>query len=278
MAHGGDDEWNGAVTAAVDPIRRVMPTAVAFGMADPATLEAALDSLEDLGVERVAVVRMFLSGASFIAQTEYLLGLSDEQPAFFIPGHVAAHGGPAADPDPLDHPFGLVTHEHGIVDSDQVGAIVAERAFAISTDPEQESVLLLAHGMGSEELNDQLVAALADFEALIGARPFAAIRSATLREDWAEARAVAEEEIRTFVRGENDRGKRVIVVPVRLSGFGPYAEVLEGLDYVAAESLLPDERVTDWIAQVACELLCAHGWPSPLMAMMQVDRDLLRAN
>ncbi|GEM_PF-2874250 len=40
----------------------------------------------------------------------------------------------------------------------------------------------------------------------------------------------------------------MLVIPFRLHGFGPYAEVLEGLDYRSdGMGFLPDSRITDWI-------------------------------
>ena len=45
MAHGGDGEWNQAVVDAVEPLRAPLPTALAFGMADPTSLAAGVDSL-----------------------------------------------------------------------------------------------------------------------------------------------------------------------------------------------------------------------------------------
>src|SRR5687768_10427420 len=72
MAHGGTPEWDAAIAEATAPLANQVPTAIAYGMADPATLAHALDSLSSEGVERVAVVRMFISGDSFIQQTEYL--------------------------------------------------------------------------------------------------------------------------------------------------------------------------------------------------------------
>ena len=98
MAHGGSDEWNTSVAAALEPLRDELPLALAFGMADRATLEAGLDSLRERGLTRIAVVRMFLSGASFRQQTDYLLGLSDQPPHMYMhhgpEGHVMipAHG------------------------------------------------------------------------------------------------------------------------------------------------------------------------------------------
>lgn len=56
-------------------------------------------------------------------------------------------------------------------------------------------------------------------------------------------------------------GERVIVVPFRLSGFGPYAEVLEGLEYEAdGRGLLPHPQLSEWIRQSAAQAACDAGW------------------
>jgi hypothetical protein len=93
---------------------------------------------------------------------------------------------------------------------------------------------------------------------------FKEAHSATLREDWPEARVLAEAEIRAWVESRTARGDRVIVVPFRLFGFGGYAEVLDGLTYTAADGLLPHELVTDWITESATDLFCAEGIANPL--------------
>src|SRR5688500_17876784 len=114
MAHGGTPEWDTAIAASAADLPEGMPTAIAYGMADPATLAQALDSLRSIGVERVAVVRMFVSGASFLPQTEYLLGLSAEPPAFFMPSHGSHAGGrgaaAAGPPQPIAHGLEVATH------------------------------------------------------------------------------------------------------------------------------------------------------------------------
>ena len=71
MAHGGQPEWDQAVVDAVLPLKQRIPIALALGMADPVTLQAGLDSLEAQGAESVAVVRLFLSGESFLHDTEF---------------------------------------------------------------------------------------------------------------------------------------------------------------------------------------------------------------
>ena len=90
MAHGGDAEWNEAVEATIAPLREHQPVAIAFGMARPSTMDAAVRSLEGQGVEEIAVVRMFISGDSFLERTEQILGLRE------LPEPHEPHAMPAA--------------------------------------------------------------------------------------------------------------------------------------------------------------------------------------
>ena len=81
---------------------------------------------------------------------------------------------------------------------------------------------------------------------------FIDIRCETLREDWPGRRAEAEKRINEFVQSHNDEGTRVIVVPFRVAGFGPYREVLAGLSYIADEQgFCPHPNMTTWIDQTA---------------------------
>ena len=258
MAHGGDADWNRSVIEAVEPLQTLVPTAVAFGMADPLSLDQGLRELRTAGTDRVVVVRMFLSGESFAAQTNYLLGLTDSPPEnFVLMGEARALG---AEPSPISHGLVVATHDFGIMRSPEAAKIVAHRARQLSTEPGQESVLLVAHGMGDEAANDRVLESMRAAAAETASAGFADIRVATLREDWMEKRSTAENDIRRYVRAQTAIGRRVIVVPYRLSGFGPYAEVLDGTSYVAAEGLLPHPRLSDWVTRTAAEVMCIEGW------------------
>ncbi|MDP2955319.1 MAG: hypothetical protein Q8N53_02760 [Longimicrobiales bacterium] len=256
MAHGGSPEWNAAVGDAVAPLRGRLPTALALGMADPATLRSSLDSLRARGVQRVAVVRLFMSGASFRHQTEYLLGLRDDPPAEPLLHHGrGGHGGLL----PLSHGMEIALSTQGLGESEVGGEILVDRARRLSRDAARESVILVAHGMGDEEENDQVLDYMRRTTEALGRMGFRGVHAATLREDWPEARVRAEKEIRGWVAQSSARGERTLVVPYRLSGFGPYAEVLGGLDYTPAEGLLPHPLVTRWIEEEALRLLCTEG-------------------
>lgn len=93
MAHGGLPEWDRAVVDAVRPLKATVPTALALGMADPTTMQAALDSLQAAGAKHVAVVRLFLSGESFLHDTEFYLGLRDDAPEVTMAMMMAQMGG-----------------------------------------------------------------------------------------------------------------------------------------------------------------------------------------
>lgn len=76
-----------------------------------------------------------------------------------------------------------------------------------------------------------------------------------MREDWPQKRELAEQRIRAFVERARLEGGTAIVVPFRVHGFGPYASVLDGLNYVSdGQGLIPHDNVTQWIAEQIEEL------------------------
>ncbi|HMB90009.1 MAG TPA: hypothetical protein VKP65_04125 [Rhodothermales bacterium] len=258
MAHGGSEAWDAAVETAVAPLRADMPTALAFGMADPTTLQAAVTDLEKQEVECIAVVRLFASAQSFLHQTEYLLGLREEQPRFFI-SHGAHHqnDGKPATPSPIPVKATIKLSQKGLLDAPEMGTILADRALEMSNRSGNESVLILAHGPGDDAENEawlRKLNGLADSVRATGL--FTAVEVHTLREDWPEKRAIAEQRIRAFVKKGSKHDGRVLVIPFRLFGFGPYEKVLEGLPYEATGTgLLPSTKITEWIRSQAQEII-----------------------
>lgn len=239
MAHGGSDDWNQAVLDAVEPLRAEVPVSVAFGMANPHTLQASVSELEELGVTRIEVVRLFISGDSFLETTEYVFGIRDEKP----------EGQFMHEPHPIQINVPVQLSSKGLMDVTRLGGILADRTEAISRNPASESVLIIGHGPGSDEENERWMArmdAMADSVRQLGA--FNTVQVTTLREDWTGKREAAEADIRSFMDAQAEAGHNVLVIPFRLRGFGPYAEVLEGYTYEADHNgFLPDARITEWI-------------------------------
>lgn len=263
MAHGGTDEWNAAVEAAVEPISDAMPTAIAFGMADPKTLNEAVVDLESQSVACIAVVRLFASAKSFLHQTEYLLGLRGDPPAFFISHNEHGHHGPSKEtPAPISSDTKIAISQEGLLDAPEMGSVLSQRALELSSSSGKESVLIIAHGPGDDAENAEWLSKLNMLaDSVRVTRQFETVEVHTLREDWDEKRAGAETQIRAFVETSIDQGKKVLVIPFRLYGFGPYAEVLEGLTYTSdGIGLLPSRLVTDWIEHQSQLVMQNAGW------------------
>ena len=259
MAHGGSEDWNRAVRAAVTPLESHYPIDLAFGMADPNTLQESVERLEKRGAHRIAVVRLFVSGESFKERTAQILGIeSGAPPRPMKAGHTMHEGHDNSG----EHNMALwrissaaafAMSDDGLLDAPEMGAVLAERAAALSRHPEVEDVLILAHGPGDDAENARWLAKLnARAEAVRRSKPFRRVSVETLREDWPEQRVDAERRIRAFVeRARAERGT-AIVLPFRVQGFGPYAEVLKPLEYVSdGVGLLPDPKVAGWIEHQA---------------------------
>lgn len=293
MAHGGDSEWDQEVKTTVAPLQTEYPTEIAFGMAVPSSLETAAQKLEARGVERIVVVRMFVSGDSFLEATEYILGQRERPPAGGHEQH-SAHDQKESNHDHAHHePESILTaagtaggtkgtskaeehsHHHmepprriranakfvlsrqGVAESPLIDQILVDRARSLSNDPSKESVLILGHGPGDDAENQRWLAAMQQrAQRLREIGEFRNIRCETLREDWPDKRAEAEKRIRQFVNDGNKNGGRVIVVPFRVAGFGPYKEVLADLDYVAdGRGFCPHPNMTRWLNETAKEMI-----------------------
>ena len=261
MAHGGGADWNKQVDASIDGLRDRLPVSLAFGMANPETLQASLDSLRNHGASTVAVVRLFISGDSFLHQTEFLFGLRSDPPEQAIMGHHLMDGSHLK---PLKTDSRILLDRQGMAGSSEAARILLARANESASSPEDTGVMIIAHGMGSEDDNNRLLDAMQDAAEALRSADYGEVHIAALREDWAEPRAEAEQHIRTMVAEMGARRDHVVVIPYRISGFGPYGDVLDGLDYAPTDGLLPHHLVTEWIASRATANFCLAGLASPL--------------
>jgi sirohydrochlorin ferrochelatase len=268
LAHGGAAQWNERVNAVAQFADRSQPTEVAFGMASRASIQSAIDKLMARGVTEIVAVPLFVSShSSVITSTEYLLGLRPDAPkdlAIFAKMNHGSHDAPAA----VDHS----AHGAPIVDPAApitttlkirmtpalnrhplVGAIVADRAKSISRTPEQEAVILVAHGPVPDEdnrrwLEDMVVLA----EQTRASAPYASVDYLTVRDDAGPAmREAATKELREKVEAQLALGRRVLIVP-HLVSFGGIEQGLrkrlEGLEYTMTEqALMPDDRIAQWV-------------------------------
>lgn len=252
MAHGGDAAWNRDVEAVAAPLRDKGPVEIAFGMARTSTLEAAVRRLEERGVSRIAVVRMFISGDSFLKTTEQILGLRELPPQ----SHAHAHGatnGHMEPPRRIETSASFALSRQGVGGSPLIDDILLDRVRALSTNPAQESVLILAHGPGDEAENQRWLANMRlRAQRIYEIGPFRHVECETLREDWPARRVEATRHIRGYIEEGSKMGGRVIVIPFRVAGFGPYEKVLEGLTYTSdGRGFCPHPNMTRWIEATA---------------------------
>jgi sirohydrochlorin ferrochelatase len=261
LAHGGSGSWNDAVLKLAAKVRATYPTEVAFGMATRRAVQDGVDRLAAVGVKDIVAVPLFVSShSSVIASTEYLLGLRKDMP---VDLKVFAN---------MDHSHGAFasTHKH---DSDGttpvksllpvrmtpalnhhrlVEDILVDRAASISNDPENEVVIVVAHGPNPEDDNRKW---LADMKLLTtrmkGKTRYQRIDYLTIRDDAPEPIASqAKEEFRKLVSTAKAEGKTALVVPLLMSYGGIEGRLkkrLDGLDYrMPAQGLLPDDRLVEW--------------------------------
>ncbi len=266
MAHGGGPEWNQTVLDAVAPLRNQAPVEVAFGMADACSLQEGVRKLEAQGARRIGVVRLFISGESWYEETEKILGLRDGAPPAAADacggGEHAGHGGHGGHGGHsmaffrIDSRASFALSKQGLSEAPEIDSILVDRARTLARSPEKENVLILAHGPGDDGENQRWIASIEARAAEIReSLPFHEVKVMTLREDWPEKRQEAEQRVVEYVARARKEGRKAIVIPFRLSGFGPYAEVLAGQEYVADQrGLLPHVNITRWIERQAEEL------------------------
>ncbi|MCC7010463.1 MAG: hypothetical protein IT184_16760 [Acidobacteria bacterium] len=268
LAHGGSPAWNEMVGALAGTVNERRPIEVAFGMADRANIQGAVDRLVRRGVGRIVAVPLFVSSHSSVFESsEFLLGARAEAPADLAKfaamhhgpaGDMAAHAG-HADPNatrPVVSPVPIrvaTALDHSPVVAD----ILTARARAISERPESEVVMVVAHGPVGDAENDLW---LRDMEILAGtirqAAPFAGVEVMTVRDDAPPAvRDAATAELRQRVTRSIGEGRRVLIVPLVLAFGGIENGIrkrLEGLDYrMSTQGLLPDDRLSRWVLDSA---------------------------
>jgi len=253
MAHGGPRHWNESVLSAAGSLKDKYRVEGAFGMADAASIQEGVRKLEAQGARRIGVVRLFVSGESWYQRTEQILGLASGAPPRPAGAHSDGHGGHGMEFWRVDSGASFALSREGLAESPRMDAVLVERARTLSRDAAREDVLILAHGPADDAENRRWIEYLeARAGAVRAALPFRRVAVQTLREDWPDSRKAAEARIREFVNQASEGGGTAIVVPFRVQGFGPYARVLEGLQYRSdGAGLLPHPNVVEWIDEKA---------------------------
>lgn len=269
LAHGSNDTtWNNTIHRVVAPIKKEYKVEVAFGMANSMTMQAGIDKLETAGINEIVVVPLFVSSYSpIIRQNEYLLGLRDKLADKPMPIMHGMHGGGKMRMefpetlDQLDFSADIILTKP-LDDHPLVVEIIMDRIKSVSTNPEKETILLVAHGPNSDADNKSWVKTIENIgnqieqKYSVKGESFKDIISLTVRDDAdPEVYEAAKQEFRSYV-SEADKNGEAIVIPILLSKGGVearYLNRLEGLDYTwSGETILPHKNITQFI-QVSIE-------------------------
>ncbi|OFV90542.1 MAG: hypothetical protein A3H95_13600 [Acidobacteria bacterium RIFCSPLOWO2_02_FULL_64_15] len=242
IAHGAGPAWNAPVESAVETVRRTTPAEVGYLMGSGSKPQQAYDRLVQAGATRIVVVRLLISShGAHAEQIRFIGGVRSDYPhaehmaLTQVRGPVPVAGvTPAMD----DHPL--------------IADILADRARALSGDPRQETLVIVAHGPNDDDGAAQWIATINRLaERIHSALPFRRIEARLMRDDAPKPvkdRALAE--LRASV-ATNAQAGRVVVVPLLLAPGSVANEIpatLQGLDFAwDGRTLLPDERVAQWI-------------------------------
>jgi len=242
MPHGATLPWNTAVEASIAPLESIYPIEMAYGMGDAQTIAEAVARLEKKGITRIVFVRMYALAHHMKESSDYILGLSD------LP---SGQGSKNKRPPPAQIRSAVSFTTFGGYEEDvAIAEILHDRIMEISKNPGKETVILLAHGSGSDEANAAWLKVINTNITHIKKMlklPFRDIIAATVREDWPDKREEAVAQVKALIKKGNRDG-RVLIVVNRLFGSGPYAHLLEGETYkMNRNGFLPHPMITLWL-------------------------------
>ncbi len=232
--------WNKMVIDAVKPLEKKFNIEIAFGMADPETIQAATDRLEEKGAKKIVAVPLFISSySSIIENTAFILGLrkrtkTSQKELTSIKSNVEFVMTSAIDSHPL------------------IAEILLDRASELSKNPDDETVIIIGHGPNDPEQNEKWLKEMMILASFVKEKgDFKDVKVTTLRDDAPkETREKATMILREMVMMASLKGN-AIVIPHLIARGGIESgipERLKGLDYIYnGKTLLPHENITKWI-------------------------------
>lgn len=245
LAHGGSRRWNRAVHQTVARAKLSVPTEVVFGMGmhphEVRGLQAAVERLERRGVQRLVVVPLLISSSSEVMrQFQYLFG-------------ARAHGPWEAMVRPLTLQVSVLMTSP-LDDDPAVAEVLLERTRWLSRSPQEEAVVLVAHGPTSDDDDARWHETMEHLAAAVRTMGgFRAVIPVTMRDDAPTAvQEAATARMRAIVQECSQRG-RALVLPLLIARGGVEAKIpkrLAGLAYVyRGEALLPHPTIAHWLAR-----------------------------
>ncbi|MBA2659071.1 MAG: cobalamin biosynthesis protein CbiX [Nitrosospira sp.] len=254
LSHGSDFNWNETMREAVQPLMKRYKVEFAFSMADQSTIERAIRKLEQRGAKAAIIVRVFAMEDSFRKPIERMAGLDIEGAAQNEAGIGASHHdhghGTSSVPAPRIRTSLPIQTVGGLGSSPLFAAALLDRALALSKNPARDTVILVAHGSGSDHQNRQWKSTLEEIAEHMRTgkgNQFHTIKVATWREDWPDKRVPWIEKVRHMFTDAKKEGGGAIVIPARTTGQGPEREFLDGLEYELGSGFAPHPLFVRWV-------------------------------
>ena len=249
LGHGfgdpGDEQFKDAFTS----IGKIFPTAVGYGMAmmTSSHIQSAVDDLVAAGVETIVVIpTAYTEDSKLTRQWKYIFGQYDEAPWLEVPRVNTEAKALIARP---------------LSESPIVASIMLDFALEMSTDPENEIVIVVSHGPDDMEENERELVILEDHaEMMRQDSNFSAIKVITLQDDAPrEVRAANVAKYRGWVETATAEGKRVLVVSNLITTGGVQRKIrrdLAGLQFqFNSKGLMLHPAFGDWIQDTVSRTL-----------------------
>ncbi len=239
------NEWDNTILEMVGEASPQIPypLEVAFGMWDQKSFQEGVNILASESICELVIVPLFVSDHSEVIRAQkYQFHISEENPLPFDPGRVKI-------PSTIQN----VVFKTALNDHPYLSEIISNRAQAISQKPEQENLILVAHGPNGDEDDALWIQDLSTHASKIKGS-FHKIDVLTLRDDAPdEIRNRKTKELQDLVKKALEDNRKALIVPVLLAPGGiekGLKERLQGLEYTISHKMLaPDSLLIDWIVQ-----------------------------
>ncbi len=224
LMHGFRDRGDKAFKERMQSIADIFPTAMAAGMSMMMSdhIQWALRDLEAAGAKTIVVVPIVSTEYNtMLRQWQYIFGLWDTPEYLAVP-RVETNAKIVFASPPNDDPL--------------VAEILLDHALEISTDPERELVIIVAHGPSSDADNKRALEMLDNLAQYVQEdSDFSKVVGFTLQDDAApEIRAANVARLRAMVEKAASEGKDVLIVSDLIGTYTIQSKLrkdLKGLKY-----------------------------------------------
>jgi hypothetical protein len=243
LLHGFRDRGDKVFKDQMQMYGNIFPTALAFGMSMMMSdhIQLGLDDLVAAGAKNVVVVPVVATEHnSMIRQWQYIFGLYDE-PTYATVSQVKTDANVIFISPPNDDPF--------------VAEILLDYADQISTDPDNEVVIIVAHGPSDATDNEKQLVVMDNLAKIVKEDGgYSAVLTATLQDDAPlEVRDANVAKLRGMIEATRAEGKEAILVTNLIGTYTIQSKLrkdLKGLDYkFNAKGMVEHEVFVEWIGE-----------------------------